>query len=302
MTTYFSGVNSNKNVGVFGINYLDKTLYGIGKGDLILIGSRSGAGKSTIANSIAIKNRNRCKVSLFSLENFEDDLEMHVGYLKFLELTKRYDVSERAFMQGGANSLMTEEIVNEIDSAMDAAFKGLHVFHRQPNFTIEKLVDAMMKEKEAGCELLIIDHLDYVEKDAYDLNDNIHQTMLMKTIRQVQDETKMAVVAISHLRKPMFGQKLFKIPSMDEFIGSSNKVKEATVVIMFAPDDEMNELSTTSARKATFCCIRKNRFGGFRNEAARLYYDLKRGQYEDAYEVLSVNYTGSEIKELRNEI
>ena len=40
----------------FGIKYLDDKLEGILQGDLILLGARSGAGKSTIADIIATHN------------------------------------------------------------------------------------------------------------------------------------------------------------------------------------------------------------------------------------------------------
>lgn len=100
-----------------------------------------------------------------------------------------------------------------------------------------------------GCKLLIIDHLDYLDKDNPADNDVTHMTELMRTIRELQDDFGVAVIAISHLRKPANAKFMPAVPSVDEFIGSSNKVKEATSVIMFAPDDKENQNNAGSHLK-----------------------------------------------------
>jgi len=48
-------MEQNKRVGKFGVSYLDDKLRGILQGDLILIGARSGAGKSSIATNCSNK-------------------------------------------------------------------------------------------------------------------------------------------------------------------------------------------------------------------------------------------------------
>ena len=104
---------------------------------------------------------------------------------------------------------------------------------------------------------------------------------------------KVPVIAISHLRKSNSKDDV-KVPGLDEFIGSSNKVKEATCVIMLAPDDESN-MQVDSNTKYTWCCIRKLRQGGIDNTAARIYFDIRKGEYLENYNIYHINYSGTKI-------
>ena len=160
------------------------------------------------------------------------------------------------------------------------------------------MVDAVVNKKS---ELVIIDHLDYVDKDNSSDNDVSHVTELMKTIRELQDQFKVAVVAISHLRKHQ-GKEPPAVPSMDEFIGSSNKVKQATVVIMMSPDDKQNEKTAGEIPhiKSTWCCIRKIRNGILSNKTGRLYFNTHKTEYDNNYDEHIVSYSG-DIKSLKKD-
>ena len=76
----------NKKVGVFGVPYLDAELHGIAKTDLVLIGARSGAGKSSLAKIIYNAN-DKSKTALFSLENYDGDVEMSLLRQEYAKLT-----------------------------------------------------------------------------------------------------------------------------------------------------------------------------------------------------------------------
>lgn len=288
----------NRRVGQFGIKYLDDRLRGINQGDLILIGARSGAGKSTLADMIAQCNvKLGKKVHLFSLENFDGDSFVTKAYYFYKNITKDYDLDLRDFACGEFN--IKNEALIEAEKKANECFKGINLTPRQADYNIEKLIDDMKKavEKE-GCELIILDHLDYVDKDNPNENDISHMTHLMRAIRNLQDVYKVAVVAFSHLRKPMNAKELPAVPSMDEFIGSSNKVKEATVVIMVAPDDKSNEDNYDKQRKATWFCVRKCRMGGIDNKTAKLFFDRRLGKYADDYEIYVVDYAGKKQEKI----
>lgn len=280
---------NNHKVGTFGIKYLDDKLRGILKADLILIGARSGAGKSTIADMIAQHNaKNGCKVHIFSLENFTDDAFVTKAYYEYKRLTGKWKLNLRDFACGDFE--IDNECLEQAEKYAEDCFKDVGITNRQKGYDIRKLKDDIIRVvKSDGAELLIIDHLDYVDKNNPNENDNTHITDLMKTIRELQDEFKVAVVAISHLRKNM-GKDLPIIPSVDEFIGSSNKVKESTAVIMIAPDDEENE-KLQSSQKVTWFSIKKLRMGGIPNSCGRLLFDRKTGLYLDEYEEYAVRGT-----------
>lgn len=281
----------------FGIKYLDDKLEGILQGDLILLGARSGAGKSTIADIIATHNAKQGrKVTLISLENFEGDNLISKAYYKYKELTKNYNLTIRQFASGRFD--MDKKAFAEAEKYANEQYAGMQLINRQKGYTIENLFDdivgAVCKESS---QLVIIDHIDYLDKEDND-NEIKHITRLMKTIRNAQYDFKVPVIAISHLRKPSTQKLEVKVPSVDEFIGSSNKVKEATCVIMLAPDEDDN-LENMDNLKSTWCCIRKLRMGGYDNKVARIMFNTDTGKYEDDYEIFKVNYTGTAVQQIQ---
>jgi replicative DNA helicase len=291
--------DKNKKVGVFGISYLDEKLRGILQGDLILIGARPGAGKTTVSNLIAIANKEKgYSVSLFSLENFEGDSFIEKAYYEYMRLTSDYSINLRDFASG--NFVKNEARLKEAEIIANKYFEGIRIIPRQANYDISKLKEGIIKEAEHGSKLIIIDHLDYVSKYSSE-SDNQHIVDLMRTIRNVQDAFKVAIVAISHLRKPAMIKDAPVIPSMDEFIGSSSKVKEGTIVIMLAPDDEGNMVTHDPTQRLTWCCIRKLRLcgvSGSDNLAAKLIYNTRVGMYDPKYSLYKVNYSGTKIEEI----
>lgn len=308
---YYRAQSNNKIVGRFGVEYLDKTLTGIMRGDLVVIGSRAGAGKSTLANMIARANKKQHKVALFSLENFEDDLPMEQAYRYFLGNSGIYcsmrDFASGQFVKRISDPIRLKNLIKECESYANAVYDGINVYNRKAGYTIENLSADMIAEAEKGTELLVIDHLTYVDK-LYNESDVEHMTTLMRTIRQIQDEQKIAVVGISHLRKPLTNLKEPPVvPSMDEFMGSSNVVKEATVCVLLAPDDDQNKKNAElgcDRLKRTWCCIRKNRYGGISNKAANLFFDTVSGEYTRNYDMYSINYSGTKtefIESVQNE-
>jgi len=283
----------NKRVGSFGIQYLDDKLSGILKSDLVLLGARSGAGKTTIANSIAMSNIKNVK--LFSLENFKGDMFLSEVYYAYMNLTRKFGINQRAFISGQFE--YDYEILQQAENQIKDKLRELKIKTRTSDYNIKSLQSDMIKSAQNGTELIVLDHLDYVDKDNPNENDVAHITQLMKTIRECQEKHGCAIVGVSHLRKNN-GKDLPAIPSVDEFIGSSNKVKQSTLVIMVAPDDIDNQENCNSNIKKTWCCIRKSRFGGIDNKVASLKFNRSSNKYMSDYEEMSVDYQGKEIKEI----
>jgi replicative DNA helicase len=286
----------NKQVGVFGVPYLDKELNGIAKTDLVLIGARSGAGKSSLAKIIYAAN-DKSKTALFSLENYDGDLEMSLLRQEYGKITGKW-VNARLWQMG---------IFKEIDEkALDLAqervkdwLDGSYIFGRVPpnddpnkqSWTVDTLSEKIIWCATHGIELIIVDHLDYLDRDNPNESDNAHITELMKAIRTAQ-EAGSAVVAFSHLRKPIGKVEDLIVPNENEFIGSSNKVKQATQVIMFAPANDGDE----EDGYGTWCCIRKNRNGGIKNQAAKLFFLPATESYKPEYEIYTINYAGTKAE------
>ena len=287
----------NIRTGDFGIKYLDNELSGISKSDLILIGARSGAGKSTIANLIAkINGQKGKKVTLISLENFEGETYAKEVFYEYKKLSKNYGLTFRKFKQRDFIQQVDTEIqLQQAENKVQKTFNNITEINRTQNYTIEKLKTDFIKAVEQGeTDLIILDHIDYLDKPKESMSDNEYISKIMREIRTAQSIFKVPVIIISHLRKPANVKTDVKVPSMDEFIGSSNKVKEATCVILLAPDDDENT-NAQSTLKATWCCYRKFRDDGIKNQTAKIYFDIKTGKYSDDYELYSINYLGDRV-------
>lgn len=288
-------IDNNKVVANFGVKYLDDKLGGITKSDLIIVGARSGAGKSTLSNIIAMANTDK-KLALFSLENFDGDDYAKECYYAYMSLTKDYKMDMRRFMSGQYK--LEPAFMAKAEEMATRKLNHIKLISRTSNYNVTRLKEDMISAvANDGCELLIIDHLDYLDKDNAGDNDVTHMTQLMKTIRELQDEFGVAVVAVSHLRKPANSKFMPAVPSVDEFIGSSNKVKESTAVIMFAPDDVENQKNAGSHQRSTWCCVRKLRNGGVDNQSARMIFNTRTGLYQDKYKLHAVSYNGDIIDE-----
>lgn len=284
----------------FGIKYLDDNFTGILEDDFWLIGARSGAGKSTIADIIATYNGQQGKkVTLISLENFEGDCVIQKAYYEYKKLTKNYNLTLRDF---AVEQFDKDELA--LKKAFDIAektYENVKIIYNSGDYKIEDLHnDIVEAANRSESDLLIIDHLDYLDKDTPTENDLSHITKLVKVIRDTQRVHHIPVIGISHLRKVPNQRDNIIVPSVDEFIGSSNKYKQATGAILLAPDDEDN-FNFPGTLKSTWCCVRKLRMGGVDNKVAKITFDTATGQYRDTYKMYKVNYAGNKVDELYTE-
>ena len=278
----------------YGVNYLDVNLQGIFSHELVLIGARSGAGKSTIASNIAKKNsREGKKVVLYSLENDEGSTFLEEVYKHYKALSG-IKLSLREFLKG--YDLLDNEILQNSITRTKETFENIHLIERKPEgFNIKHMAESMVKlSREYQPDLYVIDHIDYFDMHNPNANDNQNISEIMKEIRSIQGVYGIPVILISHLKK---GVRDSIVPTLEDFFGTSNKVKEATTVILFAPDDEKNSKDPSDI-KNTWICIRKDRFGGYKNTVANVGFDTRINEYRKWYDLYSVNYWGDKVERI----
>ena len=294
---YRNYIGRDKLKAKFGIKYLDENFTGILEDDFWLIGARSGAGKSTIADIIATYNGAHGKrVTLISLENFEGDCETQKAYYEYKRLTHNYNITLRDFKAGLFE--FDELALKKAFDYAEETYKNVKLVYNTGDYKIENLHDDIVDAaNRSNCDLLIIDHLDYLDKDTPSENELTHITKLVKEIRDTQRIHHIPIIGISHLRKMPNQKDNVVVPSVDEFIGSSNKYKQATGAILLAPDDDEN-YTAQSYLKSTWCCVRKLRMGGIDNRAAKILFNTQTGQYQDDYEIYKVNYAGNKTEKI----
>lgn len=272
----------------FGNKFLDDALMGIDRNDLILVGSRSGAGKTQFCCNVALsaiaKNK---RVHFFALEADNYEIERRVLFQLFsrnyFEDRKfaftQINISYRKWYEG---KYLDEENINyqhEIAARKlaKATLENLFLYYKQDTFGAEDLTSNILNiHKET--DLIIIDHAHYF--DFEDDNENKAIKKIAQTARSLALDLNKPIILVAHLRKSdRYSNEL--APGLEEFHGSSDLYKIATKVVTFAPGGV-----TSDGRYQTFFRTPKCRIdGGVVKYLAQLIFDPKTGRYNDEYEL-----------------
>lgn len=276
-----------KKICKFGISFLDAVVNGIYDEDLLIIGAESGIGKSTIAEIIAFSCvQQGVKPALFSLENFAGNTRDKKAFELWKKGTKNWTVRFREFIDlYNKDPASMDDYVSEAEKLIN---QMVLIERTNKDYTIDILAKDFKRVVDEGCKVILLDHLDYF--DAYEKdNDLQHTRRLMKEIRRLQDEYKVAVIGFSQLRKNV--DKNIKVPTYDDLYGSGDKVKQATLVLMVARTDE----EPVNGVYQTYMNLSKDRFGS--KVACKIGFDIKTGTYCNIFLPVRVINRGTEVIE-----
>jgi replicative DNA helicase len=278
----------------YGVPFLDSVLCGILSNDLIMVGARTGAGKTELAKIVAMNNAKAGKrVSFFALEGEDKEIERRI---KFPYLVDYYS-SDNSIPNAGfgyaewrlgryKDSLDTPEYKARADAEFLRNYSTLKTYYRvRGDFGINDLDREVMKVHKDS-DLIILDHLHFVDLDGKD--ENREQKKLVTRLRQLALELGVPILCIAHLKK---GASKNLVPELDDFMGSSDISKIATTCITLAPCHEFNTSDPRVRGSATFMRIAKFRLDGTRTPFVGIgFYDKSIGAYRQEYCIGKLNY------------
>ncbi len=283
----------------FGVSFLDAALGGICKHDLILIGAKSGLGKTQLAMIIAMTNSMAGKrVHYFALEAEKNEIERR---LKFARLS----IHMRNHVSGDHDSLnyldwhngrldrFTNEHEPQVEKDLMPVLENLNTFYRTAEFSAESFF-AKAEEIKDHTDLIVLDHVHYVDSD--DANENRGIKNIVKMVRDVSLGLGKPVVMVAHVRKgDRNGGQL--VPGIDDFMGSSDIAKIATKAIMIAPAMDMP--THDPCLWPTYIAPVKCRPDGQRTRYSGVaYYDVRGGIYAEEFSIGKFTSGGTEWKSL----
>ncbi len=280
----------------FNIDFLDDALGGILPNDLVVLGARTGAGKTALASMIAQSNaRIGKRVHYFALEAEPREIERRMKYRALIGIAwpmlpppARARFNYRAWYLGELDDLLGGEL-DERANAKLATFKTLHTYYRGESFTIDTL-DRTFRAIQDQTDLIILDHLHYVDTD--DPNENRGYKEITKRIRDISLSVGVPIIVISHLRKKERGP-LRVVPDIDDFHGTSEVVKMATKVILIAPAPRSD--GSKPHLWGTYMHVPKDRMDGTTQRyVARGTFDVRRGIYTSGYDIGFVSVDGTQ--------
>lgn len=219
----------------YGVKFLDDATLGILPGDVVMVGAKTGVGKTALATIAALENCKRGKrVHAFFLEAKEREIERRMKFQIIADLYYanggRRDLRYLDWFTGRSDP-ETLRYEAEADRRLSQYASSLHTFYRYSSFTAADFVreaDAVKGETD----LIILDHLHFV--DAEDDNENRAQKQIVKRISDWANKSLVPVMVVVHLRKT---ERRFDrlIPDTEDIHGSSDISKIATRVVMMAP-------------------------------------------------------------------
>jgi hypothetical protein len=229
----------------WGTKGLDMNFAIIKRGNFIVLGARSGSGKTTFAFDMAQKNALLGhKVLFISLEMDEKEVKDAVARRSAgitIEEEYNYEIPEE-------KQKYFEEKISEINAIGSLYFKGVR---RGGGLKWEELLEIIYSYNDL--DLVFIDNLDLIEGNKGE-NDLDRQKRIVKKIMGFTSEKRIPVVLIHHYRKA-FGKNTEQTGSLDDLSGSMKIVDGADRIINirrnYNPDAQYPDkyLSTITLQK-----------------------------------------------------
>lgn len=294
----------------FGIKPLDDAFIRICKNDLIVIGADTGRGKSTMALQIAKTNVQKGKkVALYYLEGGYEDA---IAQMKWQDIANDYyknhsikgiNMDYRDWKLNINKNSLLQAIECKIWEEYKEKYKNnLFFYNSRRGLTVDDLINSLLDfyklvpndspnpfetTGKMGLDLIIIDHLQYFsltkpESEIFEI------TEILRTVRSITNVHNVPIVLISHLRKKSKDRGL---PDQEDFYGSSNIPKVATVAITIASDIEDDSFS--AGIYPTYIRIVKSRLGIRSNYAFAINFNLHKRAYEDIYKMYRIDNHGN---------
>jgi hypothetical protein len=291
----------------FGVHFLDVALKGIFANDLILLGAKTGRGKTHLATLIAMTNAAKGKhVFYFALEAEKKEIERRQKFTLLSEMvragcaaTRNWERADRMnYLDWYAGDLedITGPYEASVSEAIGKKYATLHTYYREQDFYAEHF-EALVMQHQAEADLFILDHLHYV--DSEDPNDNRGYKTIVKKVRDTALRIGKPVVVIAHLRKSDRRSGRL-VPDEEDFHGTSDVPKMATKIVLLAPAFDYD--SGDPHLWPTYISPAKCRPDGSRTRyVGRVLFDQRTGKYLDDYEIgtMTADATKFEIADAR---
>jgi replicative DNA helicase len=287
----------------FGVKFLDRALGGISARDLLLLGAQTSIGKTQLATIVAMANAVMGKrVYYFGLEAEPHEIERRAKYQLLAKRVYRNAVSRAAhdrmnfldWMNGDLEDIVAP-FEDEVNRELAQAFGTLFTFYRDRDFTVGDL-EANARAVESQLDMLILDHIHYVDSD--EPNENKALKQITKRIRDLALALSKPVICVAHVRK---GDRKAKqlVPSIEDFHGSSDIPKIATKAVMLAPAPNDDDAPTHLLN--TYMAIRKCRPDGSRTRYCGVVpFNIKTNLYDEEFTVGRLKHADEEWEQVDN--
>ena len=231
-----------------GFSALDRTIVGLGEGDLVLIGARPGMGKTSFAMNVAtnIAKSSQKNVCVFSLEMSAEQLASRM-------LSSEALVDSYAIRSG---NLTTDQYKKLADAAADLSESNI-LIDDTTGITVTRMKAKLRRVKNLG--LVVVDYLQLMQGEGN--NDNRVQVVgdISRGLKILAKELKIPVICCAQLsRGPE--SRTDKRPMLSD-LRDSGAIEQDADIVMFLYRDEYYKAPGEGEQSVAECIVAKNRHG-----------------------------------------
>ena len=231
-----------------GFSALDRTIVGLGEGDLVLIGARPGMGKTSFAMNVAtnIAKSSQKNVCVFSLEMSAEQLASRM-------LSSEALVDSYAIRSG---NLTTDQYKKLADAAADLSESNI-LIDDTTGITITRMKAKLRRVKNLG--LVVVDYLQLMQGERNGDNRVLEVGDISRGLKILAKELKIPVICCAQLsRGPE--SRTDKRPMLSD-LRDSGAIEQDADIVMFLYRDEYYKAPGEGEQSVAECIVAKNRHG-----------------------------------------
>ena len=231
-----------------GFSALDRTIVGLGEGDLVLIGARPGMGKTSFAMNVAtnIAKSSQKNVCVFSLEMSAEQLASRM-------LSSEALVDSYAIRSG---NLSTDQYKKLADAAADLSESNI-LIDDTTGITVTRMKAKLRRVKNLG--LVVVDYLQLMQGERNSDNRVLEVGDISRGLKILAKELKIPVICCAQLsRGPE--SRTDKRPMLSD-LRDSGAIEQDADIVMFLYRDEYYKAPGEGEQSVAECIVAKNRHG-----------------------------------------
>ena len=231
-----------------GFSALDRTIVGLGEGDLVLVGARPGMGKTSFAMNIAtnIAKSSQKNVCVFSLEMSAEQLASRM-------LSSEALVDSYAIRSG---NLSTDQYKKLADAAADLSESNI-LIDDTTGITVTRMKAKLRRVKNLG--LVVVDYLQLMQGERNSDNRVLEVGDISRGLKILAKELKIPVICCAQLsRGPE--SRTDKRPMLSD-LRDSGAIEQDADIVMFLYRDEYYKAPRDGEQSVAECIVAKNRHG-----------------------------------------
>ncbi len=232
-----------------GYSALDRTLVGLGEGDLVIVGARPGMGKTSFCMNLAtnIAKSTKKKVCVFSLEMSAEQLASRM-------LSSEALVDSYAIRSG---DLTSEQYKQLADAAADLSESDI-LIDDTTGITVTRMKAKLRRVKNVG--LVVVDYLQLMQGEGRRTDNRVLEVGdISRGLKILAKELKIPVICCAQLsRGPE--SRTDKRPMLSD-LRDSGAIEQDADIILFLYRDEYYKEPGPGEQSVAECIVAKNRHG-----------------------------------------